>query len=116
MIDWEELEQVLNAAPQANSLAGPPLGPQIATTATATPAVAAPAQDMPEDALHSPQGDASPGAGVVGPRGRINALEHWRRNLERFPVGHIGHEYARAALGRLAPKGEGTLLDTDAKN
>jgi hypothetical protein len=25
-------------------------------------------------------------------------MQHWKRNLTRFPVGHIGHDYALAAL------------------
>lgn len=28
----------------------------------------------------------------------VSPREHWLRNLERFPLGHIGHKYAKQAL------------------
>ncbi len=33
----------------------------------------------------------------------ISPIEHWRRNLERFPPGSIGYEYAMEALAHLDP-------------
>ena len=34
----------------------------------------------------------------------LSPIEHWRKNLGRFPPGHIGFEYAREALARLDPR------------
>lgn len=39
---------------------------------------------------------------VRGPS--TTAIEHWKRNLKRFPPGHIGHEYAKDALAKLDPQ------------
>lgn len=57
--------------------------------------------ESPEEAPQAPKSDIQ--AQVDAPREAMSAsaVEHWKRNLERFPVGHIGHEYAKQALANL---------------
>lgn len=58
------------------------------------------ALEAPEDGPGARQGVKLEGE-VKAPRGTLQAVEHWRRNLERFPRGHIGHEYAKEAIEHL---------------
>lgn len=64
--------------------------------------------ESPKDMPQAPQSDPASQSDVIASTLSLSAVAHWRRNLERFPSGHIGHEYAKQALAKLS-----TLFPTD---